>query len=59
MSYLRILGTALVLGGSAQLGPAYAEPPQPVVVPVMQKDLADVPGKDTCPPVMVRTGLSR
>ena len=47
MSYLRILGTALVLAGSAQLTPtAHAEPPQPVVVPVMQKDLADVPGKE-------------
>ncbi|HZZ25390.1 MAG TPA: hypothetical protein VFE60_23820 [Roseiarcus sp.] len=47
MSYLRILGTAVVLVGSAQLAPtAHAGPPQPVVVPVMQKDLADVPGKE-------------
>jgi quercetin dioxygenase-like cupin family protein len=46
MSYLRILGTALVLACSAQLTqPAHAAP-QPVVVPVMGKDLADVPGKE-------------
>ena len=46
MSYLRILGTTLVLAGSAQLtAPAHAAP-QPVVVPIMQRDLADVPGKE-------------
>ena len=46
MPYLRILGTTLVLAGSAQLtAPAHAAP-QPVVVPVMQKDLADIPGKE-------------
>jgi quercetin dioxygenase-like cupin family protein len=46
MSYLRILGTALVLACSAQLTqPAHAAP-QPVVVPVMRKDLADMPGKE-------------
>jgi quercetin dioxygenase-like cupin family protein len=46
MSYLRILATALVLACSAQLTqPAHAAP-QPVVVPVMQKDLADEPGKE-------------
>ena len=46
MSYLRILGTVLGLVCSASLTqPAYAAP-QPVVVPVMQKDLADVPGKE-------------
>ena len=46
MSYLRILGTTLVLAGSAQLtAPAHAAP-QPVVVPIMQKDLADMPGKE-------------
>jgi quercetin dioxygenase-like cupin family protein len=45
MLYLQILGTALVLACSAQLTqPAHAAP-QPVVVPVMQKDLPDVPGK--------------
>src|SRR5215475_1789409 len=41
MSYLRILGTMLVVAGSAQRV-ALAQ----VVVPVMQKDLADVPGKE-------------
>lgn len=47
MSYLRILGAALVLAGGAQLAPtAHAGSPQPVVVPVMQKDLADAPGKE-------------
>ena len=47
MSYLRILGMVVVLAGGAQLKqPAHAEPPQPVVVPMMQKDLADVPGKE-------------
>jgi len=47
MSYLRILGTTLVLAGGAQLAStAHAGSPQPVVVPVMQKDLADVPGKE-------------
>jgi quercetin dioxygenase-like cupin family protein len=46
MSYLRILGTTLVLAGSAQLtAPAHAAP-QPVVVPIMQKDLADIPGRE-------------
>ena len=36
-----------MLVGSAQLTlTAHAEPPQPVVVPVMQKDLADMPGKE-------------
>jgi len=46
MSYLRILGTRLVLAASAQLtAPGYAAP-QPVVVPIMQKDLADMPGKE-------------
>ena len=47
MSRFQILGTTLVLACSAQLTPtAHAGPPQPVVVPVMQKDLADVPGKE-------------
>src|SRR6476620_5912931 len=47
MSYLRILGMAVVLAGSVQFPqPVHAEPPQPVVVPVMQKDLADVPGRE-------------
>jgi len=47
MSTLRILGAALVLSFSAQLTqPARASEPQPVVVPVMLKDLADLPGKE-------------
>jgi quercetin dioxygenase-like cupin family protein len=47
MPRLRVLGTTLVLAFSVQLMPnAQAAPPQPVVVPVMQKDLADVPGKE-------------
>ena len=46
MLYLQILGTVLVLACSAQLTqPAHAAP-QPVVVPVMQKDLPDVLGKE-------------
>ena len=47
MSTLRILGTALILSASAQLAePARASEPQPVVTPVMLKDLADQPGKE-------------
>jgi len=47
MSYLRILGIAVVLAGGAQLAqPAHAEHPQPVVVPIMQKDLPDLPGRE-------------
>ena len=38
MSYLRILGTALVLAGSAPLAPLAQTAPQPVVAPIMQKD---------------------
>src|SRR5689334_8072786 len=45
MSTLRILGTALVLSFGAQSVPA-ADPPQPVVNPIMLKDLADVSGKE-------------
>ena len=43
MSYFRILGTTLVL--AQLLAPAHAAP-QPVVVPIMQQDLADMPGKE-------------
>jgi quercetin dioxygenase-like cupin family protein len=47
MSPFRSLGTTLVLVCSAHLtSNALAGPPQPIVVPVMQKDLADVPGKE-------------
>ena len=46
MSYIRILATTLVLAGGAQLtAPAHAAP-QPIVVPIMQKDVADVPGRE-------------
>jgi quercetin dioxygenase-like cupin family protein len=47
MSTLRIVGTALVLSFGAQLGqPARAAEPEPVVTPVMLKDLPDMPGKE-------------
>jgi len=47
MSTLRILGTALVLTLSAPLTlSARASDPEPVVTPVMLKDLADLPGKE-------------
>jgi quercetin dioxygenase-like cupin family protein len=47
MSILRILGTALVLSFSAQLTQSgRASDPEPVVAPLMLKDLADLPGKE-------------
>jgi quercetin dioxygenase-like cupin family protein len=47
MSRLRIVGTTLVLAFSAQFtSAANAGSPQPVVIPAMQKDLADLPGKE-------------
>ncbi len=47
MSYLQILGTALVLSVNARLTqPARASEPRPVVLPIMHKDLADLPGKE-------------
>jgi len=47
MSILRILGAALVLAFSAQLTqPARASEPQPIVAPIMLKDLAELPGKE-------------
>ncbi len=47
MSYLRILGTVLVVSFSAQFTPpARAAEPQPVVTPLMLKALADLPGKE-------------
>jgi len=46
MLYVRILGTALVLACSAQLTQSAPAAPQPVVVPVMRKDLPDEPGKE-------------
>jgi quercetin dioxygenase-like cupin family protein len=46
MVSLRILGTALVLACSPQLTEPTPAAPHPVVVPVMQKDVVDVPGKE-------------
>jgi len=47
MSTLRILGAVLTLSLGAQLAqPARAAEPQPVVSPLMRKDLADLPGKE-------------
>ncbi len=47
MSTIRILGTALVLSFSIQLAqPAGASEPQPVIAPLMLKDIADLPGKE-------------
>jgi quercetin dioxygenase-like cupin family protein len=44
MSTLRILGTALILAFVAHA--AHAADPQPIVTPVMTKDLADIAGKE-------------
>jgi len=49
MSTVRILGTALALSCGAYLTQsvcASEEAPQPVVAPLMSKDLADLPGKE-------------
>jgi quercetin dioxygenase-like cupin family protein len=47
MSILRTLGTALALACGVQLTPpADASEPGPVVVPLMLKELADLPGKE-------------
>jgi quercetin dioxygenase-like cupin family protein len=46
MSYVRTLGATLVLAGSAQLAALAHAAPQPIVVPIMQKDVADVPGRE-------------
>ena len=47
MSTLRILGAVLTLSLGAQLAqPVRAAEPQPVVSPLMRKDLADFPGKE-------------
>jgi hypothetical protein len=47
MSRRRIVATTFLLALSAQLtSAAYAGSPQPVVIPAMQKDLADAPGKE-------------
>ena len=44
MSYHRILATTVAFAASAGLTAPAA--PQPVVAPIMQKDLADPPGKE-------------
>ena len=46
MSYLRTLGTSLLLACSAQLTQSAHAAPQAVVVPVMRKDIAVVPGRE-------------
>jgi len=46
MSYLRMLALAPVLACGAQVIQAAHAAPQPIVVPAMQKDIADVPGKE-------------
>ena len=46
MSFIRILGTALMLTCSAQLTQPADAQSQPVVAPLMQKDLPDIPGKE-------------
>jgi quercetin dioxygenase-like cupin family protein len=40
------VGMALVFAFSAQFAQSAHAPPQPVVVPLMQKDVADVPGRE-------------
>jgi quercetin dioxygenase-like cupin family protein len=58
--YLRHLAPALVLACAQLAQPAHAAP-QPVVTPIMQKDLADAPGKEalmlavTYPPGAIET----
>ena len=46
MSYLRIPGTAIALSFSAQLTQPMPAAPEPIVAPMMQKDIADVPGRE-------------
>ena len=47
MPTLRILGTARVLSFSAEVAQsARASEPEPVVTPLMRKDLGDVPGRE-------------
>jgi hypothetical protein len=48
MSTLRIFGAALALSFSTQLTQTAraADPPQPVVTPLMLKDLTDLPGRE-------------
>jgi len=48
MTTLRTVATALALSFSTQLTPPAlaSEPPEPIVTPLMLKDLADEPGKE-------------
>ena len=46
MSYHRIFATTVALAASAGLAAPAPAAPQPVVAPLMQKDLADQPGKE-------------
>jgi quercetin dioxygenase-like cupin family protein len=46
MSNRKILGTALVLALSAQPAPPARAAEPPVVVPLMQKDIPEMPGKE-------------
>ena len=46
MSYNRTLATTVALAASAGLTAPAPAAPQPVVAPIMQKDLADPPGKE-------------
>lgn len=46
MSHLRTLGAALFIACSAPLAQPVHAAPEPVVVPVMQKDIADMSGKE-------------
>jgi len=46
MSHYRILATTVALAASAGLTAPAPAAPQPVVAPIMQKDLADPPGKE-------------
>lgn len=46
MSYVRILGAALAFSCAPQLAQPARAAPQPTVVPIMQKDIADMPGRE-------------
>jgi quercetin dioxygenase-like cupin family protein len=46
MSCLRIPGTALALACGAQLVQPVRAAPEPIVAPIMQKDVADVPDRE-------------
>jgi quercetin dioxygenase-like cupin family protein len=46
MSVLRILGATFVFASPAQLAQPARDAPKPVVVPILQKDVADMPGRE-------------